>query len=200
MRTIITLFSLSFLLFAFSANSAAPDEVVDIYRKSLRSGINYYILAADRGRGGGLTLVASPNHTCPVYVAQATGYLKRDLPLSFSPVNPKKGIIRESTDLNIKFSTAQTCSKSSVWRLDYDKSIKQHFVTTTGVEGNPGIETIDNWFKIEKYKAGYKLVFCPTVCKYCKVICRDVGLFVDKHGTRRLALSDVPFNVIFRKA
>lgn len=66
-----------------------------------------------------------------------------------------------------------------------------------GVEGNPGRETLDNWFKIEKTDDGYKFVFCPTVCNFCKVICRDVGIFLDGNGMRRLALSDVPFSVIF---
>ena len=110
-------------------------------------------------------------------------------------------MVRVSTDLNIKFSAATICAQSTVWRLaNYDESTGQYFVTTGGVEGNPGPETVSNWFKIEKLNDDYKLVFCPGVCDVCKVICRDVGLYIDEHGTRRLALSDVPFVVMFRKA
>ena len=61
------------------------------------------------------------------------------------------------------------------------------------MEGNLGPKTLSNWFKIEKYENDYKFLFCPTVFNYCKVICRDVGIFIKifiKNGTRRLALSD----------
>ncbi|KAJ6738378.1 KUNITZ TRYPSIN INHIBITOR 2 [Salix koriyanagi] len=68
-----------------------------------------------------------------------------------------------------------------------------------GGGGNPGPETLDNWFKIERYGNGYKLVFCPTVCDDCEVLCRDIGIYVDSEGFRRLALSDVPFKVMFKK-
>lgn len=73
-------------------------------------------------------------------------------------------------------------------------------MTSGGVEGNPGSKTTSSWFKIKKYEEDYKLVFCPTVCKYCKVICKDVGFFVE-NGRRILALSDeAPLRVMFKKA
>ncbi|GAY67393.1 hypothetical protein CUMW_256070 [Citrus unshiu] len=68
--------------------------------------------------------------------------LKYGLPMTFSPINPKKGIVRESTDLNIKFEVA-----------------KIRFVTTGGVKGNLGPQTTRNWFMIEKFYSDYKLVF-----------------------------------------
>ncbi|XP_073147237.1 kunitz trypsin inhibitor 5-like [Henckelia pumila] len=177
-----------------------PAPVVDLDGNNLREGIRYYILPLARGRGGGVTISSTSNKTCPVAVAQAPFELKNGLPLTFRPVKSEKGgFIRESTDLNIKFSAASVCARSTVWKLDgYDESAKQYFVTTGGVEGNPGRETISNWFKIDRYQSDYKLVFCPTVCNYCKVICRDVGIFF-QDGKRRLALSDVPFVVMFKK-
>ncbi|KAI3813009.1 hypothetical protein L1987_17722 [Smallanthus sonchifolius] len=39
---------------------------------------------------------------------------------------------------------------------------EQYAVMVGGVEGNPGPETLDNWFKIEKTEDGYKFVFCPS--------------------------------------
>ncbi|KAF5755384.1 putative proteinase inhibitor I3, Kunitz legume, kunitz inhibitor STI-like superfamily [Helianthus annuus] len=193
-RSIIILLSFSFILFVLAANSA-PDSVLDVTRKNLRSGISYYIMPV--ARGGGIALgPTSPNKTCPLGVTQLSTHLN-GLPLTFTPVNPKKSVIRLSTDVNIKFLGRTSCNESNVWKLRYDEVMKQYFVMVGGVEGNPGRETIDNWFKIEKTDDGYKLVFCPTVCNYCKVICRDVRIFSDDNGIRRLALSDVPFYVTF---
>ncbi|KAF5934208.1 hypothetical protein HYC85_030379 [Camellia sinensis] len=202
-----TIFLSIFILSTFSSNliflstaSSAPSPVRDIEGKEVRVGIDYYILPVFRGKGGGLTL-ASTTQRCPLDVVQARQEVDHGLPLTFSPVNPKKGVVRVSTDLNIKFSAATICVQSTVWRLaNYDESTRQYFVTTGGVEGNPGPETVSNWFKIEKFNDDYKLVFCPGVCDVCKVICRDVGIYIDEHGTRRLALSDVPFKVMFKKA
>ncbi|XP_021810339.1 kunitz trypsin inhibitor 2-like [Prunus avium] len=199
--------ALCFLLLAFSAKpwsvaaDAAPSPVLDITGKKLRTGTNYYILPVIRGRGGGLTLASTSNTTsCPLDVVQEQHEVSNGLPLTFSPVNPKKGVVRVSTDHNIKFSAATICVQSTIWKLDkFDEQTGQWFVTSGGVEGNPGRQTTSNWFKIEKYDEDYKLVFCPTVCNFCKVICRDVGIFI-QDGKRRLALTDVPFKVMFKKA
>ena len=81
------------------------------------------------------------------------------------------------TDHNIKLSAA-TCIQSTLWKLDeYDESIRKLFVTTGGVEGNLSIQTLSNWFRIEKYDDDYKLVFCSTVCDFCRPICGDI----DRH-------------------
>ncbi|KAF5733966.1 hypothetical protein HS088_TW16G00407 [Tripterygium wilfordii] len=201
-----TLVVLFFLLFAFviklfpHAVDAAPDPVLDIAGKRLRTGVDYYILPVIRGRGGGLTLSSTGNETCQLDVVQEQHEVSHGLPLTFSPVNMKKGVVRISTDLNIKFSAMTICVQSTVWKLEnYDESTGQWFVSTGGIEGNPGRETIDNWFKIEKYGDDYKLVFCPTVCDFCKVICRDVGIYIGR-GRRFLALSEKPFKIMFRKA
>uniref|UniRef100_A0A5B6YSL8 Putative tumor-related protein n=1 Tax=Davidia involucrata TaxID=16924 RepID=A0A5B6YSL8_DAVIN len=188
-------------LMLLGAADAAPNPVLDIAGKKLRTGVDYYILPVIHGRGGGLTLASTGNETYPLDVVQEQQEVDNGLPLTFSPVNPKKGVVRVSTDLNIKFSAATICVQSTVWKLDLDESIGQYVVTTGGVEGNPGRETISNWFKIENYgdHHDYKLVFFPTVCNACKVLCRDIGIFVD-NGTRRLALSDEPFRVMFKKA
>lgn len=196
----------SFLIFAFVtrslpvAASAAPDPVLDIGGQNLHTGTNYYILPVVRGKGGGLTLASTGNETCPLDVVQEQHEVKDGLPLTFSPVNLTKGVVRVSTDMNIKFSAATICVQSTVWKLDsHDDSLAQWFVTSGGVEGNPGRETTSNWFKIEKYDNDYKLVFCPSVCDFCKVLCRDIGIYIDG-GIRRLALSDVPFKVMFKRA
>ncbi|CAA6666611.1 unnamed protein product [Spirodela intermedia] len=46
--------------------------------------------------------------------------------------------------------------------------------------GIPSIETLSNWFKVIKVKEdSYKLVFCLNVCKLCKHVYGDLGLFVE---------------------
>ncbi|KAK3032774.1 hypothetical protein RJ639_035719 [Escallonia herrerae] len=193
-----TLLLLSSLFFGLSANfllGAALDPVLDIDGARLRNGVEYYILPVFRGRGGGLTLGGS----CPLDVVQAQNEVDNGLPLTFTPVDPKEGIIRESTDLNIEFSASTICVQSTVWRLSNNETTGEYFVTTGGVKGNPGRETISNWFKIEKNQDDYNLRFCPTVCDTCKVVCRDIGIAIE-NGTRRLVLSEEPFRVMFKKA
>ncbi|KAK9131185.1 hypothetical protein Sjap_011672 [Stephania japonica] len=64
-----------------------------------------------------------------------------------------------------------------------------------GSIGNPGPETLRNWFKIEKYEDAYKLSYCPSVCRFCKVMCKDLGTYVDS-GVKKLALSEKPLKVV----
>ena len=120
----------------------SPPPVRDINRKLLRSTTNYYILPVFRGRGGGLNLASTRNNSCPLDVIQENIDLNKGLPLTFTPVNPKKGIIWESTDLNIKFSVVSVCIQSNVWMMEDFEG--QRIVTSHGVEGNPGQESISN--------------------------------------------------------
>ncbi|MED6223480.1 hypothetical protein PIB30_074393 [Stylosanthes scabra] len=205
---LVLLFSLSSHLLLGESN-ASPEEVLDTSGKKLRTNTNYYIIPAKPFticgfvscfNGGGLAL-DTIDETCPldVIIEKAND----GLPLQFSPINPKKGVIRVSTDLNIMFSAADKnrCSEfSPVWKVGhYDASNGQTFVTTGGEFGNPGPQTIKNWFKIEKYEEAYKVVYCPSVCTSCKHLCKDIGMFVDKNKKMHLALSDVPFKVKFKK-
>ncbi|XP_071692645.1 kunitz trypsin inhibitor 5-like [Rutidosis leptorrhynchoides] len=196
----ITLLSLSFILCVFSVDSASFDSVLDITGKNLRAGVDYYVMPAAKrgGSGGGITAGRTgQNKTCAQGVAQLQTN-KYGLPLTFTPVDPKKHVIRLSTDVNIKFSGHNNCNESNIWKINYNEGVKQYFLILGGVEGNPGRETLDNWFKIEKTEDGYKFVFCPTVCNFCKVLCRDVGIFLDDTGMRRLALTlGDPFSLVF---
>ena len=198
MKTALFL-ALSFLLFGSTIADDELDPVLDISGQELRTGTDYYILPVIRGRGGGLTLASTGNETCPLDVVQEQQEVSNGLPLTFSPVNVQKGVVRVSTDLNVKFSAATICAQSTVWTLENDESTQKRVVTTGGVEGNPGQETLSNWFKIEKFEDDYKLVFCPGVCDICRPACGDLGVFTDG-GIRRLAISDVPLKVMFKRA
>ena len=112
------------------AAEASPEQVVDTAGKKLRAGANYYIVPAvpltrcgrfgTRCRSGGGLALASIGESCPLDVVVVDGY-NHGLPLTFTPVNPKKGVVRVSTDLNIMFSADHTsCAEySNVWKLDH---------------------------------------------------------------------------------
>lgn len=151
---------LSFLLFALAAKplprvaaGAAPEPVLDIAGKVLRTGTYYDILPVVRGRGGGITFAITGHKSCPVDVMLDSYEDSDGLPLQFIPANRKKGVIRLSTDLNVKFPGPASCAPTAVWKVEDDDELTggQMFISTSGVEGNPGPETLDNWFKIEKY-------------------------------------------------
>ncbi|XP_027148328.1 21 kDa seed protein-like [Coffea eugenioides] len=195
---------LSFLLFNSFLSFAVeePNPVLDTNGDEIRPGVEYYMGTTFRP-GGGVTYGKGPgNEICPLAVAQA--WLKRGLPVTFTPVNPEEGVVRVSTDLNIKFAEPPIidfCSGSNVWKVHFNEALEQHFVLTDGVEGNSGCETMANWFKIEAVGVqGYKLVFCPTVCdSSSEAICKYVGIYHDDDGTRRLALGGQPYPVVFIK-
>ncbi|KAI7749856.1 hypothetical protein M8C21_027521 [Ambrosia artemisiifolia] len=175
----------------------SPDPVRDIDGNLLQSGTEYYILPVVRGMGGGLTLGPRSDDLCPLDVVQENLEVDNGLPLTFTPVDPKKGIIQESTDLNIIFQAQSICVQSNVWGLvEYEG---HRIVSASGTPGNPGSETINNWFNIRKFDDHYKLVYCPTVCSICRPVCGDIGVKIDENGTRRLAISDVPFKIMFKK-
>lgn len=210
MKSIYLSFALLFVLCTqplLGEADASPEQVVDTEGNKVRASVDYYIRPVPTtpcdGQGpcvvgSGFVLIArSPNETYPLNVAVVEGF--RGQAVTFTPVDPKKGVIRVSTDLNIKVSLETICEESTIWKLDaFDASIGKWFVTTGGVMGNPGKDTISNWFKIEKYEDDYKLVYCPTVCDFCKPVCGNVGVFVDSNGNKRVALTDEPFKVRFQ--
>ncbi|XP_015966198.1 kunitz trypsin inhibitor 5 [Arachis duranensis] len=189
----------SAMMIGMAASAAEP--VLDVTGQKLRSGVKYFILPVLRGRGGGLTVGSSVNSTCPIYVLQDKLEVTRGTPVTFTPSTPNKdGVILTSTDHNIKSTSAPKCKESSVWRLLKVLS-GVWFISTDGVAGNPGVNTVVNWFKIEKDGKDYNLSFCPSVCN-CSTLCRPLGIFTDSDGTKHLSLSDqVPtFKVMFKKA
>ncbi|KAA8518071.1 hypothetical protein F0562_015545 [Nyssa sinensis] len=178
----------------------AHDAVLDVRGEELQTGVSYNILSVMRP-GGGLSVSKNRNNEsrCPLDVVQAPLWRDDGLPWTFWPVN-NDTVVRVLTDLNIKSSTPTICIQSLVWKLsDYDASVGRFFVTTDGVVGNPGCGTLRNWFRIEKDRDDYKFVFCPSVCDTGRLLCHNVGIFRED-GVLRLALSDYPVWVMFRKA
>ncbi|CAN0887809.1 unnamed protein product [Linum grandiflorum] len=190
-----------------ATSSLTPLPVLDVDGKVVRSGTTYYAIPATSGEGGGVALasITKDAESCPQTVVQDEDELSEGIFLTFSPVNSKSGYtVRTFTDMNVKFSADTACEEGTVWKVDeYNDDVDQWFVGTSGVEGNPGPRTVKNWFKIWKYGSNYKFSYCPAVCKSCKVDCKDVGIYVDENGGRRLALvgkEGDPFVVKFVKA
>ncbi|XP_058779396.1 kunitz trypsin inhibitor 5-like [Vicia villosa] len=203
-HSILLAFCIIYLAF-ICKTIAAPEPVLDISGKKLTTGVKYYILPVIRGNGGGLTVanvsnLNSDNNPCPLYAIQEKLEVKNGAPVTFTPYNAKKGVILTSTDLNIKSYVTTKCPQTQVWKLLKVLS-GVWFLSAWGEEGNPGIQTISNWFKIEKAGKDYVFSFCPSVCK-CQTLCRELGLYVDDNGIKHLALSDqVPsFRVMFKRA
>ncbi|CAI0424073.1 unnamed protein product [Linum tenue] len=187
---------------AASSSSSSPIPVTDVDGATVRSGLKYFILPSVSGHGGGVALDRTKTKKCPLSVFQDNYDLSKGLPVVFLPVNAKPGYtVRTKIDLNIEFATETACDEATVWKVEsYDHDLGQRFVGTGGIEGKPGPRTVENWFKIAKFGGNYKLVYCPSVCKHCKVDCKDVGVFEDEYGKKRLALSDEPLVVKFMKA
>ncbi|KAJ0043623.1 hypothetical protein Pint_17665 [Pistacia integerrima] len=165
----------SFLFFAFITKqlSAATIPVLDFTGEKLLTGTEYYILSTFQ----------DPSKIC-------------------SGLNIfNEGVVYESLDLNIKFSTTESiCSQPTVWRVgDFEISTGQWFITGNGVERNPGAQTLENWFKLEKNSVNtYKIRHCPSVCSSCVNLCSDVAIY-SGGGVKRLALSHTPLAITFIK-
>ncbi|CAK9149934.1 unnamed protein product [Ilex paraguariensis] len=192
--------SFSCLASARLTQTVTNTTVLDIDGHELQTDTNYYIHPTTSGNGGGLAL-ASRDRTCPFYVMQENLEPSNGLPLRFLTMENKQQFISLSTDLNIVFYAATICVQSTAWRLGgIDEVTGRRYVMSGAVTGHPGIDTVRNWFKLEKYGGGngYMIVFCPNVCSFCKVVCGNVGVF-SENGKRWLALSDQPLIVGFKK-
>ncbi|KAL5749344.1 hypothetical protein ACOSP7_023947 [Xanthoceras sorbifolium] len=203
----VSLLSILFLAFSTKPSLGAPEPLLDSNGDKVVVGTEYYITSWVWGAGGGgLNLHAGRNATCPMDVIQEPWDTIRGLPLTFSPAttNQDNNIVYASTDVNIKFTAVPlSCNQPTVWKVDdYDETTGNWYITTNGVQGNAGPETLKNWFKFERHEQtyGYKIVHCPSVCESCVKLCSDVGFYVGDDGVRRLGLSKTPFVLVFIKA
>nr|AAV41234.1 putative 21 kDa trypsin inhibitor [Theobroma microcarpum] len=202
---VLLLFALTSKSYFFRVANAANSPVLDIDGDELRTGVQYYVVSALWGAGGGgLALGRATGQSCPEIVVQRRSDLDDGTPVIFSNADSKDGVVRVSTDINIEFVPIRDrlCTTSTVWKLDnYDNSAGKWWVTTDGVKGDPGASTMSSWFKIEPAGGiGYKFRFCPSVCDSCTKLCSDIGKHSDDDGQIRLALSDSGWPWIFKKA
>lgn len=187
------------IIFTRSLESA----VLDVDGQELQATSMYYMLPAihDRGSGGGLAL-SSRDGSCPYYVMQESHAQSNGHPVRLLPVNKLDTNISLSSDMNIVFHAATTCVQATGWKMGgVDAITGQRYVKSGALTGRPGASTLSNWFKVEKNENGdgYKIIFCPSVCSFCKVVCGNVGVF-DENGKKWLGLSDgYPLILKFKK-
>ncbi|XP_009782172.2 kunitz trypsin inhibitor 5-like [Nicotiana sylvestris] len=196
------LFMVHLILVALSTSLfclVKAQDVLDVSGKDVRKGGYYRIIPAGRGNGGGITVASIRNRTNPLVVSQHADESIISISTQFSPANSNENTIKISTDLNIKFTSEITLSNSSnVWRINTELIPQRYLVTVGGVEGNPGRETLSNWFKIDKYEDAYKLVYCPGVCETCsRPFCGDIGILVEGNERVLFVGSDKPLKVTF---
>lgn len=192
----ILLSSTSFIFLVKAQNVSEP--VLDISGKAIVKGSNYLIIpVSGRSNEGGLVLSSIRNTTNLVVTQNAQSSTGGSL--RFSPVDPNENTVRLSTDLNAKFmSIIITDHSSTVWTINTSLIPRRYLVTVGGVEGNPGRDTLGNWFKIDKYEDAYKFVYCPGVCDTCRPFCGDIGILVEPNNKRVLFVgSDKPLKVKF---
>ncbi|KAL0877970.1 hypothetical protein Bca101_027676 [Brassica carinata] len=181
-------------LTAVLAVTASPGEpVLDIHGDIVFEG-SYYVLPRIFGAaGGGLTLSPRGSNQCPLYIGQEISEVNRGIPVRFSDWRTKVAFVPESTNLNIEMDVKATiCAQSTYWSVPPpDMVIEAAFIAA-------GPKPSNDFFQIQKIEdsiGGYKIVFC-----FNGEDCVDVGIFVDRHGVRRLALASTPFEVVFMKA
>ncbi|MCD7461727.1 hypothetical protein HAX54_046906 [Datura stramonium] len=195
---LLAILSTTFFFLVKAQNVSEP--VLDVSGKAVVKGSNYFILPAGRGNNddGGLDVSSIRNRTNPLVVSQNTQSSVGGS-LQFSPLDPEENTVRLSTDLNVKFMSIIISDSSTVWTVNNEIIPQRYVVAVGGVEGNPGRDTLSNWFKIDKYEDAYKLVYCPGVCETCRPFCGDIGILVEPNNKRVLFVgSDKPLKVKFQ--
>ncbi|KFK41765.1 hypothetical protein AALP_AA2G169300 [Arabis alpina] len=182
--------------------STAYGAVLDINGEPI-FGDSYYVLPVIRGRGGGLTLAGRGDQPCPYDIVQESSEVDEGIPVKFSNWRIRVAFVPESQNLNIETIVGPTiCIQSTYWRVgEFDHERKQYFVVAGPKPEGFGGDSVKSFFKIEKSgDDAYRFTFCPRTCRSNGPKCNDVGIFVDEKGVRRLALTDEPFLVVFKKA
>ncbi|CAN6463348.1 unnamed protein product [Victoria cruziana] len=199
----LVVFSLAALFFLASTGEAAalPGRIFDTNGKPLKSrSARYYIMPVVDDDYGGLESEyrVKDTYRCPKFISQDVYKPSMSTPASFWPVNNMSSV-RLSTDMNVEFHEWNPCPEKPIWTLpSTDPVTGKRMVRYGGMMGNPGADTVNNWFRIEKEGENYKFVFCPSVCKTCKAACEDLGLLYD-NGQRWLVLGGRPFAVKFQR-
>nr|CAJ21343.1 kunitz trypsin inhibitor TI [Salix triandra] len=189
--------ALSFLLFAFTATSfphavhaADPEAVIDVYGNEVTAGARYFIRAtSDEDNITTLAVSATSRIICNSDVTLSP--MSDKIAITFSPVvESNDGVIREGTNLNLRFNTA-SCKMAGVttmWKIELRPTMRGFVVTTGGVDRL-------NRFKITKYGGDnslYQLSYCPVSEPFCECSCVPVGNVVN-----RLVPNANPLPVVF---
>ncbi|KAF2564330.1 hypothetical protein F2Q70_00016022 [Brassica cretica] len=182
------------------AVTASPGQpVLDINGDIISDG-SYYVIPLNYGtKGGGLTLSPRGDNLCPLFVGQRISEVNRGIPVKFSNWRSKVQFVPQSENLNIEMDVkAKFCVRSTYWWVTAAESHFRKLFVTAGPKPELGEDTSKSFFQIKKTGVlvnSYTVAFCSKDNG-----CSDVGIFMDEHGIRRLALGSMPFPVMFMKA
>ncbi|CAN6852544.1 unnamed protein product [Brassica oleracea] len=171
------------------AVTASPGQpVLDINGDIISDG-SYYVIPLNYGtKGGGLTLSPRDNFR------GQQGHSRK-----FSNWRPKVQFVPQSENLNIEMDVkAKFCVRSTYWWVTAAESHFRKLFVTAGPKPELGEDTSKSFFQIKKTGVlvnSYTVAFCSKDNG-----CSDVGIFMDEHGIRRLALGSMPLPVMFMRA
>ncbi|OMO74546.1 Proteinase inhibitor I3, Kunitz legume [Corchorus capsularis] len=181
---------LLFLVLVFSSKSSYA-QVLDTNGNPVQVGTKYYVVSANWGAGGGLSLSpGSRSQSCPYTVIQERSPQNYGYPVTFSSLDPNVTTIGVSAPLNMVFvldeDSNQCPDQSLAWKVTKNPSTGQWDVTTGGAAGNPDASA--SQFQIERFSrrsSGYGFSFCPPGCS-----CKQLGVSVPRFGEEpRLGLT-----------
>ncbi|KAJ4909380.1 kunitz trypsin inhibitor 1 [Raphanus sativus] len=89
------------------------------------------------------------------------------------------------------------CAKSTYWWVTAAERHFRMLFVTVGPKPELGENSSKSFFQIKKTGVlvnGYTIAFCSNDNG-----CKDVGIFMDEHGIRRLVLGSIPFPIMFMK-
>ncbi|XP_021907363.1 latex serine proteinase inhibitor [Carica papaya] len=201
---LLAMFFLLFIIFTIkpSFGYVAPKPIVDIDGKPVLYGVDYFVVSAIWGAGGGGLTVYGPGNKkkCPLSVVQDP--FDNGEPIIFSAIkNVKDNIVRESVDLNVKFNITINCNETTAWKVDRFPGVIGWTVTLGGEKGYHGFESTHSMFKIKKagLPFSYKFHFCPSYPRTRLIPCNNVDIFFDKYRIRRLILTNDAKEFVFIK-
>ncbi|CAN6348386.1 unnamed protein product [Urochloa humidicola] len=182
----------------------AAKLVYDTDNHEVTSGGSYYVLPAEHGTGGGGLRMFHTSRYCNSLVSQAHNETDLGKPVQFRPPNDPSFTrkILLSTNITVSFDIPTTCVETMYWNVGFSQfspSQPRDRVAVGKDEAAPYPAPLPSefMFRIEKYdsttKKGYKLVSCAG-----EGGCKDLGLYASNETTW-LAISDLPFVVVFKK-
>nr|P81365.1 RecName: Full=Trypsin inhibitor 1B; AltName: Full=ETIB [Erythrina variegata]AAB24755.1 ETIb=Kunitz-type trypsin inhibitor [Erythrina variegata, var. Orientalis, seeds, Peptide, 176 aa] [Erythrina variegata]prf//1903155B trypsin inhibitor ET1b [Erythrina variegata var. orientalis] len=172
-------------------------ELVDVEGEDVVNGGTYYMLPGIEGDGGGMEGAKTGRETCPITVVQSRNDVSNGEPITIeSPFRsyfiPKGSLVR------IGFTSPPKCAPSPWWTLALDRpqglSVKLGEYEST--EFNYSFKFEDVSSKLHSYKLSY----CVREEWYEDYICKNIGIYRDSKGYRRLVVNEEnPLVVVLKK-
>lgn len=188
---------------AATTNAGAP--IRDTDGDTIEFDSYYYVLPVGKSRGGGLTLSDRDGRRCPLDVVQTSSKRDKGLPVKFSSLRSRAGVVTESADLQIVVDVRdRSCARSTYWWIKEPENSWEDWTVTAGPNPNESRQqdSSKTVFQIHAFRYNYYfLAYCPSYdegnSKVSSDRCRYLGILEDEDGVRRLTLDAQPFMVRF---